>query len=165
MTNLKNHIAGALYGVAVGDALGGPLEFMTAEQIKKTHGRVTTMIGGGWLNLRPGETTDDTAMTLAVAEGIIANPEDPTEEIGRRFLAWADSGPKDIGGTCAAAIYYARAEARTKGLDTPPAPPAARTPAAPAAAPETAPSCGPSTRPSTTRTGRRPRRKRAPKAA
>ena len=119
MTNLKNHIAGALYGVAVGDALGGPLEFMTAEQIKKTHGRVTTMIGGGWLNLRPGETTDDTAMTLAVAEGIIANPEDPTEEIGRRFLAWADSGPKDIGGTCAAAIYYARAEARTKGLYTP----------------------------------------------
>ncbi len=104
---LKDKIAGALYGVAVGDALGGPLEFMTAEQIAQRHGLVTEMIGGGWLSLRPGETTDDTAMTMAVAEGIMEAPESPIPSIGARFIRWANSGPKDIGGTCRASIGHA----------------------------------------------------------
>ena len=104
---LKDKIAGALYGVVVGDALGGPLEFMTAEQIAQRHGLVTEMIGGGWLNLRPGETTDDTVMTMAVAEGIMEAPESPIPSIGARFIRWANSGPKDIGGTCRASIGHA----------------------------------------------------------
>lgn len=104
---LKDKIAGALYGVAIGDALGAPLEFMSAEQIEQQHGRVTEMIGGGWLNVQPGETTDDTAMTLAVAEGIMENPDNPIPAIGERFIRWAESGPKDIGGTCRCAIWKA----------------------------------------------------------
>lgn len=111
MDMLRDRIAGALYGVAVGDALGGPLEFMTAEEIAEQHGRVSTMIGGGWLNLRPGETTDDTAMTLAVAEGIMECPDDPVPAIGERFIRWAKSGPKDIGGTCSRSILGANAYA------------------------------------------------------
>ena len=47
-----DRIRGALYGVAVGDALGGPLEFMSDRQIRDAYGRVTDMIGGGWLNLK-----------------------------------------------------------------------------------------------------------------
>lgn len=108
-TNLKNTIKGALYGVAVGDALGAPLEFMSAEQIERRHGLVTEMIGGGWLNVEPGEITDDTQMTLAVAEGILEEPENPIEAIGERFIAWARSGPKDIGGTCSRSIHGAAA--------------------------------------------------------
>lgn len=106
---LKNTIKGALYGVAVGDALGAPLEFMTAGQIANQHGEVTEMIGGGWLRVKPGEITDDTQMTLAVAEGIIEEPGNPIEAIGERFIAWAHSGPKDIGGTCSRSIYGAAA--------------------------------------------------------
>lgn len=106
---LRDHIAGALYGVAVGDALGGPVEFMTRGQIAaKYGGPVDRMAGGGWLGLVPGETTDDTAMTLAVAEGIMANPDDPAQEIGRRFISWANSRPKDIGATCASSIAIAK---------------------------------------------------------
>lgn len=104
---LKNAIKGALYGVAVGDALGAPLEFMSADQIERRHGLVTEMIGGGWLSVKPGEITDDTQMTLAVAEGIVANPENPIEEVGARFIEWMRSGPKDIGGTCSASISRA----------------------------------------------------------
>jgi ADP-ribosyl-[dinitrogen reductase] hydrolase len=107
--NLKNTIKGALYGIAVGDALGAPLEFMNAEQIANRYGEVTDMIGGGWLNVEPGEITDDTQMTLAVAEGIAEEPENPIEAIGERFIAWARSGPKDIGGTCSRSIYGAAA--------------------------------------------------------
>ena len=111
MAKNKDKVMGALLGVAIGDALGAPLEFMTADQIRDTHGGpVRDMIGGGWLNVAPGEITDDTQMTLAVAEGIAANPRDPIPEIGRRFIDWYDSGPKDIGNCCRAAIAYAKAD-------------------------------------------------------
>ena len=102
-----NRIKGALYGVAVGDALGGPLEFMGAEDIERKHGIVTEMIGGGWLDLRPGETTDDTAMTIAVAQGIAEDPKDPIPAIGARFIEWAQSKPKDIGMACRGSIIQA----------------------------------------------------------
>lgn len=50
---LKDKIAGALYGVAVGDAFGGPLEFMSAEEIARRHGLVTEMIAAvGWISVR-----------------------------------------------------------------------------------------------------------------
>lgn len=98
------------------DALGGPLEFMSAEEIARRYGRVKTMLGGGWLGLRPGETTDDTAMTLAVAEGIMERPEAPFQAIGARFIKWAKSGPKDIGGTCGSSIC----RAMTAGGECPP---------------------------------------------
>ena len=100
-------IRGALYGVAVGDALGAPLEFMSAEAIEKRHGRVHEMIGGGWLNVKPGEVTDDTQMTICVAKGILKNPDYPYEEIGEEFIRWYHSRPKDIGGTCSSSIYHA----------------------------------------------------------
>ena len=106
--DIRDKIKGALYGVAVGDALGAPLEFMSSDMITQRYGCVTEMLGGGWLNVLPGEITDDTQMTLAVAEGIVANPDDPTEEVGARFVEWVCSGPKDIGGTCSASISGAQ---------------------------------------------------------
>lgn len=112
---LLNIIKGALYGVAAGDALGAPLEFMSAAEIRRKYGRVTEMTGGGWLGVRPGEVTDDTQMTLAVAEGIAASPDDPVPEIGRRFISWYASGPKDVGGTCASSIAGARSLAAASG--------------------------------------------------
>lgn len=39
MTNLADKIGGALFGVAVGDALGAPLEFMNAKEIQHKHER------------------------------------------------------------------------------------------------------------------------------
>lgn len=108
-TDRKDRIRGALYGVAVGDALGAPLEFMTAEEILAKYGAtVREMVGGGWLSVVPGEVTDDTQMTLAVAEGIVENPEMPIPTIGKRFIAWHDSRPKDIGNTCRMAIQTAK---------------------------------------------------------
>nr|WP_235816515.1 ADP-ribosylglycohydrolase family protein [Bacillus massilionigeriensis] len=94
---MLDKIKGGLFGVAIGDAIGGTTEFMSADEIIKRHGRLTDMIGGGVWNLEPGETTDDTAMTMAVCEGIIINPEDPIPYIGESFLKWYDSKPKDIG--------------------------------------------------------------------
>lgn len=120
-----DRIRGALYGVAVGDALGGPLEFMSDWQICNTYGRVTDMIGGGWLNLKPGEVTDDTQMTLCVARGILDalegdNGLDLVASVGQQFIAWADSKPKDIGGACSHSIAVAklRGRFRLQGVPT-----------------------------------------------
>ena len=101
--------------------MGGPVEFMTAPAIAaKYGGPVEDMVGGGWLDLRPGETTDDTAMTMAVAEGIMQTKGDnPIAAIGKRFIEWANSGPKDIGGTCRAAIHAAERIAAEKGEGVP----------------------------------------------
>lgn len=110
MTRSEDRVRGALYGVAVGDALGAPLEFMNATQIKQQYGApVREMVGGGWLSLAPGETTDDTDMMLAVCEGIMECPSAPIEPIGRRFIQWVDTQPKDVGMTCMRSIQTARA--------------------------------------------------------
>lgn len=57
--------------------------------------------------MQPGETTDDTAMTLAVAEGILEDPDSPYQEIGKRFIDWYHTGPKDIGIACETSIRNA----------------------------------------------------------
>ncbi len=48
----SNKIAGAIYGFAIGDAMGATTEFMTWQQVQKFHGKVTNIVGGGWLNLK-----------------------------------------------------------------------------------------------------------------
>lgn len=71
MSTIKNKIAGAMYGFAIGDAMGATTEFMNPTEIKKKYGKVTDIIGGGWLNLKAGEVTDDTQMTMCVIEAVM----------------------------------------------------------------------------------------------
>ncbi len=102
-----NRYEGAMLGVAVGDALGAPLEFMSAAEIRRKHGTVREMLGGGWLHVEPGEVTDDTQMTLAVAEGIAADGDSPVAPylmVGANFLRWFRTHPNDVGGCCAAVL-------------------------------------------------------------
>ncbi|MFE2234702.1 ADP-ribosylglycohydrolase family protein [Streptomyces sp. JL2001] len=76
---LDDRITGSLLGAAVGDALGGPVEGYTPEQILERHGgRVTGIVGpwngDAWRTARPiapyhkgdGHVTDDTLMTHAL---------------------------------------------------------------------------------------------------
>ena len=73
MSTLENKIAGAIYGFAIGDAMGATTEFMNHAQIKKQYGQVTDIIGGGWLNLEAGKVTDDTQMTICVMDALMGN--------------------------------------------------------------------------------------------
>ena len=76
---LDDRITGALVGAAVGDALGGPVEGWSPEQIAERHGgRVSGIVGpwygDDWRTARPiapyhkgdGHVTDDTLMTHAL---------------------------------------------------------------------------------------------------
>ncbi|MFB7412841.1 ADP-ribosylglycohydrolase family protein [Streptomyces sp. NPDC056202] len=77
--SLDDRITGSLLGAAVGDALGGPVEGYTPQQILERHGgRVTGIVGpwngDAWRTARPvapyhkgdGHVTDDTLMTHAL---------------------------------------------------------------------------------------------------
>lgn len=95
-----NQYKGALVGLAIGDALGATVEFMKPEQIRAQYGELRDIIGGGWLNLKPGEVTDDTQMTLCVGHSLVAcrgyNPADMAD----RLLAWYRSDPQGTGKAC-----------------------------------------------------------------
>lgn len=64
------------------------------------------MIGGGWLDVEPGEWTDDTQLALAVAESIASSRGVVPRDIVRRFVEWAARQPKDIGNITRRAIGY-----------------------------------------------------------
>ena len=71
LEELHSRVRGALYGLAVGDALGATTEFMLPREIKAKYGIHKNIIGSGWLHLRPGHVTDDTEMSLCIARAII----------------------------------------------------------------------------------------------
>ena len=99
LPDVRQRARAALLGLAIGDALGATVEFMTAGEIQATYGKLRKMVGGGWLRLRPGQVTDDTQMSLCIARSIVAVGHDP-EDIARRFVEWYLSKPPDIGNTC-----------------------------------------------------------------
>lgn len=106
MTLPRERFVGCLVGLALGDALGAPLEFMTRDAIAAAHGEVRELLGGGWLNVDPGEWTDDTQMALAIAGSIVALGRVDPADIAGRFVAWLHTGPKDIGNITRTALRY-----------------------------------------------------------
>lgn len=90
----------AYLGLAIGDALGATVEFMRPREIENQYGQHREIIGGGWLKLRPGQVTDDTTMSLALGDAIVAHPEWSLSEVADRLVAWMRAGPVDCGHTC-----------------------------------------------------------------
>jgi ADP-ribosyl-[dinitrogen reductase] hydrolase len=99
-TQLNDRALGAYLGVAVGDALGATVEFLTRGEIKAKYGEHNRIIGGGWLNLKPGQVTDDTAMSLALGHALIAADGFNAKAVCEAFVAWFRTYPVDIGNTC-----------------------------------------------------------------
>jgi len=98
MSLTRAQFQGTLLGLATGDALGGPVEFMSRFEIAQRYGGgVRKMVGGGWLRLRPGETTDDTAMARALAESLVARGSFDVDDVAGRYVEWLRSDPKDVG--------------------------------------------------------------------
>lgn len=94
----------AILGLAVGDALGATYEFRAPNEVPDGPLEV---VGGGWLDLEPGETTDDTALTEAALKGY----EDGRLDLRRvqaAMLSWQDTDPRDIGNQTRKALNYLR---------------------------------------------------------
>jgi len=93
---ITNKFRGSLIGLAVGDALGVPLEF----QPPGTFEPVTDMVGGGVFDLEPGEWTDDTSTALCLAQSLIEMKVfDPEDQINK-YLRWYHEGYLGVNGSC-----------------------------------------------------------------
>lgn len=90
----------AFMGLAVGDALGAPVEFMTSGEIRAKYGILREIVGGGWLRLKPGQVTDDTEMSLCMARAIVAAGGWSLRGIAEEFAGWLRTKPVDVGDTC-----------------------------------------------------------------
>jgi ADP-ribosyl-[dinitrogen reductase] hydrolase len=90
----------AFIGLAIGDALGAPVEFMTAGEIEAKYGILKEIVGGGWLRLKPGKVTDDTEMSLCIARALVASGGWSLKGIADNLAAWLRSKPADVGDTC-----------------------------------------------------------------
>jgi len=90
---------GALFGLAVGDALGTTLEFERRPAIPFTppldgpHREVT---GGGPFGVAAGQVTDDTQMATALTVSLMECGGFRADKVGTSYLAWSRSA-FDIG--------------------------------------------------------------------
>jgi len=91
---------GAYLGLAVGDALGATVEFMTPREIRHHYGIHDKIVGGGWLKLKTGQVTDDTEMSLALGRAIVESDGWNLEAVAQAFAAWLKGKPVDVGNTC-----------------------------------------------------------------
>lgn len=111
-----NRARAAFLGVALGDALGATTEFMTPGEIRSRYKVHNTLRGGGWLGVKPGQVTDDTEMSLALARAIVDAGGWDVQKIAENFLAWMRSCPIDIGSTVRKGIVNFR---RTGAVEMP----------------------------------------------
>ncbi len=98
--------APVLFGLALGDALGWPVEFKKLLEIRQKYGRA-----GITEPPDPALFTDDTQMTLAVAQALIETGDRDVDTlmaaVGRHFIAWShhpDTPGRAPGNTCLAGV-------------------------------------------------------------
>ena len=95
----EDRAVAAYVGLAIGDALGATVEFLTPREIQHQHGVHQDISGGGWLRLKPGQVTDDTTMSLALGEAILGAGRVDARTAADAFDAWMRGKPVDIGNT------------------------------------------------------------------
>lgn len=104
---MNKRLRDAIYGLAVGDALGLPVQFKYRGQYPK----VEFMLPDDFTKLPKGTFSDDTSMTLAICDSIKRMGKIDTNDIRKNFEKWLYNGKFtqngyaiDIGSTCGNAI-------------------------------------------------------------
>ncbi|MEA9357767.1 ADP-ribosylglycohydrolase family protein [Bacteriovorax sp. PP10] len=96
MIELKDRFLGCLLGLAVGDALGAPVEFKERGSFPP----VEEMQAGGPFNLKKGQWTDDTSLALCLGTSLIEKKGfDPYDQV-ERYVKWFREGYMSCTGNC-----------------------------------------------------------------
>lgn len=94
---IPSRIRGSFYGVAVVDALGGPVEFRR----RGTFPPVTGFRYNSNFDLAPGTWTDDTSMTLCLAQSLVEREGNfVVHDQIRKYVKWKEEGYMSATGTC-----------------------------------------------------------------
>ncbi len=96
LIDIKDQYRGCLIGLAVGDALGAPGEFLSLSEIKRKFGDDGITEFYEWGGFSSGSYTDDTQLSLATAVGCIQAQQEfrisgifqPIENVNRKYLDW-----------------------------------------------------------------------------
>lgn len=93
----SSRIRGSLYGVAIVDALGGPVEFRR----RGTFPLVTGFRYNSNFDLAPGTWTDDTSLTLCLAQSLVEREGSFVvhDQIGK-YVRWKEDGYMSANGRC-----------------------------------------------------------------
>lgn len=85
---MQQQITGAFYGIAIGDALGVPVEFKTRSYLSQNP--IDTLTGHGCWNQPAGTFSDDSSMTFCTAESLLTGYDITT--MAQTFVRWAQQG-------------------------------------------------------------------------
>lgn len=107
ITRLDRSI-GAIVGLACGDALGRPVEFMPPEHIEAKYGTVTEFLGDGSHNQPAGTITDDTTLALYLIANLLENGGFNAKRYAEQLVEWFESEPFDVGLTTRSSIARLR---------------------------------------------------------
>lgn len=89
----RERIIGSMLGLALGDALGAPFEFLRGRNIPDP----IPAFELPWMGLPPGSTTDDTAMARNLARSLVERKGFDEDDLIRRHVEWIASDPPDVG--------------------------------------------------------------------
>lgn len=85
-----------LLGLAIGDALGAPVEFSPPGSFEP----VTGYRAGGVFDLEAGQWTDDSSMALCLAESLLERGDLDLSDQLERYWRWYHDGENSINGRC-----------------------------------------------------------------
>jgi ADP-ribosyl-[dinitrogen reductase] hydrolase len=91
--DLADRVVGSALGLALGDALGAPFEFLRARNVPDP----IPALERPWLSEAPGSTTDDTAMARNLMRSLAARGGFDPDDLLERHLEWFRSDPPDVG--------------------------------------------------------------------
>ena len=89
-----NVVHGALFGLAIGDALGVPAEFRSRETLRLDP--IKDFVGFKSHNQPPGTFSDDSSLTFCLAESLCHGYD--LNDLGERFVMWWNDGYWTAGG-------------------------------------------------------------------
>jgi ADP-ribosyl-[dinitrogen reductase] hydrolase len=97
----RSRVRGTFLGIAIGDAAGMPVETFQHDKIAELYGRITEYHvpeNHKWFKGEPaGMTTDDTELSLAVAEGMIEKPLDMDAQVKFHVVSLKEGNTKGWG--------------------------------------------------------------------
>ncbi len=104
---LRDKIMGCLTGLMCGDALGAPVEFKSAEILRRLFPDAVPGMQQGWgttAHVAPGDVTDDSEMALCLLDSLCRCKTYNAADALAAYRRWLATDPPSVGLTTASAL-------------------------------------------------------------